>query len=452
MRLRRRATLRPTLRFLRTHGVTMMKLRPLRRLVLPLLFDILLAVSATAAERAAPTGPLTLRDALAAALLGSPDLAVFSWELRAKEAQVLQAGLRPNPELSSEVEDFGGTGDRFAFEQTQVTVSLAQLIELGGKRAKRLRLAALDRDLATWDYEVARLNVVAGVRKAFTATVAAQQRLRLFGELVGLARRSVDAVATQVKAGATSPVELMRAEAALGRTETQRRQAARDLANARTALAVHWGSSTPGFAEAAGDLAPVGAPPRVEDFLDAIRGNPDVARWVTEIEQRAAALAVEKARAIPSLTVSLGGRQFADNGDKALVAGFSLPLPLFDRNQGNILAADRRLAQAAAARDRATVSAERALASAYEDLRAAYAQVATLRDEVLPKAEGAFAGARDAYQRGLLPFLDVLDAQRTLFESRDQYVQTLAAYHVAAADIERLSGMPLAGAKQEDEK
>lgn len=429
----------------------MMKSRPRCRLALLLLFDILLVVPpAAAADLPSQTGPLTLRDALAAALLSSPDLAVFSWELRAKEAQVLQAGLLPNPQLSTEVEDFGGTGNRLAFEQTQITVSLAQLIELGGKRAKRLRLAALDRDLATWDYEVTRLNVVAGVSKAFTATLAAQQRLQLFGELVGLARRSVDAVATQVKVGATAPVELMRAEAALGRTETQLRQAERDLANARTALAVTWGSSTPGFTEAVGDLTPVATPPPVGNLLNAIQSNPDVARWVTEIEQRTAALAVEKARAIPSLTVGLGGRQFTDNGDKAFVAGFSLPLPLFDRNQGNILAADRRLAQASAARDRATVTIQRALAAAYEDLRSAHAQVVILRDQVLPKADGAFGGARDAYQRGLLRFLDVLDAQRTLFETRDQYVQTLAAYHIAAADIERLSGMPLTGADLEE--
>lgn len=433
-------------------GVTMMKSRAPCRLVLLLWFGGLLAIPAAAADLSLPTGPLALRDALAAALLGSPDLAVFSWELRAKEAQVLQAGLLPNPALSTEVEDFGGSGDRLAFEQTQITVSLAQLIELGGKRAKRLRLAAFDRDLAAWDYEVARLNVVASVSKAFTATLAAQRRRQLFGELVSLAERSVDAVATQVKAGATSPVEIMRAEAALGRTETQLRQAERDLANARTALAVTWGSPTPGFSEAVGDLTAVASPPPIGTLFDAIQSNPDVARWVTEIEQRTAAVAVEKARAIPSLTVGLGGRQFAENGDKALVAGFSLPLPLFDRNQGNILAADRRLAQAAASRDRATVAVQRALAAAYEDLSAGYAQVVTLRDEVLPKAEGAFAGARDAYQRGLLRFLDMLDAQRTLFETKDQYVQTLAAYHIAAADIERLSGMPLTGADLEEAK
>jgi cobalt-zinc-cadmium efflux system outer membrane protein len=246
-----------------------------------------------------------------------------------------------------------------------------------------------------------------------------------------------------VKAGATSPVELLRAEAAVGHTETQLRQAQRDLATARTALSATWGNPAALFTEAVGDLTPIHEPPPLVTLLDSIQHNPDLARWTAEIEQRDAALALEKARAIPDLTVGLGGRHFADNGDVALVGGFSVPLPVFDRNQGSILAADRRRGQAAAARNRAVVTVSQAISAAHDDLCAAYSQATILREQVLPKAEGAFTGARDAYQRGLMRFLDVLDAQRTLFETRDQYVQTVAVYHSAAADVERLSGQSI---------
>ena len=82
-----------------------------------------------------PTGVIDLRDALAAALLGNPDLAAFSWEVRAREARTLQAGRFPNPELATEFEDFGGSGDRSGWQSAQSTLSLSQLIELGGKRA-----------------------------------------------------------------------------------------------------------------------------------------------------------------------------------------------------------------------------------------------------------------------------------------------------------------------------
>lgn len=390
-----------------------------------------------------PTGSVRLSDAVAAALLNSPELSVFSWQIRVQEARAVQAGLLPNPELAAEIEDVGGTGDREAFEKTQITISIAQLIELGGQRAKRLRLASLTRDLASWDYEVARANVLAAVAKAFTATLAAQNRLKLFDELVAVAQRSIDAVAAQVKAGATSPIELARAEAALGRTQAQRWRAERDLAVSRLALAVTWGGSSVTFSEVLGNLGSPASPPELAVLLARIEDNPDLARWSSELEQRRAVLNLEQARAVPSLTVAVGGRQFTDNGDTALVAGLSIPLPIFDRNQGNIMAAQRQAAQAAAQRDFAAVTVRQALGTAYEDLRAAYGQAATLRDTVLPKAEAAFAGARDAYQRGLLRFLDVLDAQRTLFEVRDDYLRTLASYFSALVDLERLSGAPI---------
>lgn len=387
-----------------------------------------------------------MRDALAAALVRNPALGVFSWQVRVEEARILQAGLRPNPELATQLEDFAGSGDRTGFGGTQTTISIAQLIELGGKRAKRLRLASLDRDLAAWDYEVARLNVLFDVSQAFTAALAAQQRAQLFEELVQLARRSVDSVAAQVRAGATSPIELQRAGAALGRAEVQQQQSQRDLRATRIALAATFGSVDVTFSEVVGDLAGLPAPPPLATLRDRIQQNPDLARWATEIEQRQAALALEKARAIPSVTLNAGARYLAAGDDGALVGGFSIPLPLFDRNQGNILAAERRVSQAAAQRERAAVAVGQTLATAYEDLISTFTQAATLRDQVMPKAEGAFAGARDAYQRGLLRFLDVLDAQRTLFEVKDQYVQTLAAYHRAVADVERLSGSSLSTA------
>src|SRR3990172_957404 len=105
-----------------------------------------------------PVGAIALRDAVALALLHSPDLAAFAWETRAREARVLQAGRLPNPILSVLVEDLGasridrpmGIDASSAAVQPQTTIQLSQLVELGGKRAARRELAALDRDLAAW--------------------------------------------------------------------------------------------------------------------------------------------------------------------------------------------------------------------------------------------------------------------------------------------------------------
>ena len=109
-----------------------------------------------------PAGSISLRDALGLALMQSPELATFAWELRAREARLLQAGRPPNPVITTAVQDLGGsTGFTGAADpiQSQTTIELSQLVELGGKRAARQRLAALDRDLAAWDFETARIEI-----------------------------------------------------------------------------------------------------------------------------------------------------------------------------------------------------------------------------------------------------------------------------------------------------
>ena len=100
-----------------------------------------------------PTGVLTLRQALALALLRNPELASAAWEVRAGEARTLQAGLLPNPEVGVEVENFAGSGEFRGVDAAETTVALSQVIELGGKRLRRARVAALERDLAAWEYE-----------------------------------------------------------------------------------------------------------------------------------------------------------------------------------------------------------------------------------------------------------------------------------------------------------
>lgn len=397
-----------------------------------------------------PRGTLTLRDAVGAALRNSPRLAAFSWEVRARDARTLQAGLLPNPSVSVEAEDVGGSGNRQGFEQAQTTISLAQLIELGGKRAKRRRLAALERDVAGWDYEVQRVDVLTGVAKRFVNVLALQARIDLAGQLLTIAERSVRTVGATVEAGAVSPVEAARAQVTVARTEAMRAQLMRELEAARAELASTWASRRIEFSKVGGNLEHVDSAPPLDALLAGMEANPDLARWTTELEQRRAAVDLEDARRIPDVTVGGGVRHFSDNGDNALVLGFSIPLPAFDRNQGGRLEAQNRLSQAEALREAAEATVRGDLIAAYERMTAAAGRIEALRTRILPEAERAFAGARDAYERGLFRYLEVLDAQRTLFELREEKIEVYANYHLAVADVERLSGMPIESQKSSE--
>jgi outer membrane protein, heavy metal efflux system len=394
----------------------------------------------------APEGVLQLPQAQALALMQNPDLAAFAWEVRAGEARTLQAGLPPNPEVDIEVENVAGSGAFQGVDGAEVTVGLSQVIELAGKRRKRTHIAALERDLAAWDYETARLDVLTQVTQAFVDVLRVQERLAVDADLVRLAEQSYRIVTERVKAGKVSPLEATRARVALASSRIALQRAQRELTAAMERLTATWGGTPATFERVAGDLETLNPIPSAAALAQRIEQNPDIARWATAMAQRQATVALEEANRIPDPTLGAGVRYFnnVDEADAhALLLAVSVPLPVFDRNQGNILEARHQLARTEAERRAAAVRVQTALAETHAALSAAFGEAVTLRDEVLPGAQQAFDAAREGYRLGKFQFLEVLDAQRTLFEARGQYIEALSAYHQAVAALERLIGEPL---------
>lgn len=392
------------------------------------------------AARIEPTGTITPADALALALLHNPGLKVFPYSLRAVGARMLQASRRPNPELQVEVEEFGGSGERGGFDAAETTIQIGQPIELGGKRDRRTRVAAADKELVQWDYESARQDLTREVSQAVTTVLAAQERLALAEKLLDLSQRAQSAVAQRVQAGRDSPVDALRAGVALSESKIERQKAQKMLAAARLGLAIMWGSSAPAFAAVSGpwyEIAPL-AP--VDLSLDAIAGNPDVARWEAEQRSRRAALDLERAKAVPDVTATGGVRRFEQTDDSALVLGLALPIPAFDRNQGGVEEAIANLAGARQKHEAVRVKTVAALSEAVSALTTAHDEVNALKSEVLPAAQQAFEAVQQGYLQGKFDYLYVLDTQRTLFQTQARYIDSIEAYHKARADVEWLTG------------
>jgi cobalt-zinc-cadmium efflux system outer membrane protein len=400
------------------------------------------AHGANAAEVQEPSGELNLRQALELALAGNPDLALFPWELRAGDARIRQAGLRPNPELTVDLEDFlgSGSGPHRRFDSLQTTLSIGQLMELGGKRAARLRLASSEKEVLIWDYEAKRADVAAEVAKSFVEVLSAQDRRTLAEELARLAKEVLNAVAARVAAGKISPVEETKASVAWSISGIELERARRNIDAARKKLSAAWGSSRPIFSRAVGRLDQVTPVPLAEDLVGRISGNPDIARWAAEIEQRRAVLAQNRAERIPDVTINAGIRRFREVEDTAFVAGATIPIPIFNRNQGKILESQYRISKAEREREAAGNKVLAALSDAYQALATGYAEATTLKSTVLPGAQSAFEATSEGFRQGKFGYLEVLDAQRTLFEARGRYVEALGAYHKAVADTERLIG------------
>lgn len=328
--------------------------------------------------------------------------------------------------------------------QPQATIQLSQLIELGGKRSARRTYADAEHALAEWDYEAARIDVFTAVTQAFTDVLAAQETLRLTSDTMATVERVRESVAARVEAGAVSPIEETRANVALAAVRIEAATARRSLDARRASLALLWGNEAPAFTSAAGDLRaePPPLPPK-EELVRRLDGNPELARWATELLQREASLAVERSRAVPDVSISAGYRRFTSIDRNALIVGASIPLPLFDRNRGGIEEARSRLAKVHEQRRAAEGRVAAALAAAYAAMASAYDEATTLRSAVLPGSQEAFDAVTEGYRLGRFGLLDVLEAQRTLIASSSQYLRALSDYRKAIATVERLIGAPL---------
>jgi cobalt-zinc-cadmium efflux system outer membrane protein len=399
-----------------------------------------------------PTDVLVLSQALALALTQNPELSVFSWESRAQEAATLQAGLLPNPTFNANASNFGNRVLQ-GFDGDAVTLELSQLIELGGKRTARIEAAALTKQLADWDYEAKRADVLTQVTQAFIDVLAAQQRLALTQQTHDLANQTTITTTARVQAGKVSPVEETKAKVARASAQIELMRAQRELEAARKRLAAGWGSTTARFESVSGNLENIQVPASLDSLAQRLSKNPDLARWATEITQRQTLISMEKSKAIPDVTVTVGATKYLMPNDYALVVGFSVPLPVFDRNQGRIQEAEHRLSKAEQDMRNTEVRITTALNTAYQALDAAHSEVMTLRQEVLPGAQSAYDAAREGYRLGKFGFLDVLDAQRTLFGAKNQYLMALADYHKSMAEVERLigSGMNETSANRQQE-
>jgi cobalt-zinc-cadmium efflux system outer membrane protein len=357
----------------------------------------------------------------------------------------LQASLLPNPELEGEVENFGGTGEFRGTDVIETTIVLSQLVELGGERSKRMQLTRLDSRLAGWDYETKRLAVLTRVAQRFAELVAAQEKMKLAAENARLAAEAAQTVHKLSSAGKISPTEGLKADVEVATSEIEKRNAARALAAARQKMVAVWGDREARFSQAVGSMSSLDKLPSLESLAALLDQNPGLARWQTEIAQRKAALSLAKAQAVPDVTVGVGFRKFyeTENNDHAFLVTASIPLPIFDRNQGGIAKARFAVTKAHIDHKAAETALRTELSEAYAELATAHDELQSLRGKVLPMATKAFAAIQRSFGEGKSSYLDLLDAQRTLVEARGKQVEALATYHIARATVEAVIGQSI---------
>jgi cobalt-zinc-cadmium efflux system outer membrane protein len=350
----------------------------------------------------------------------------------AARAQIDQAGVRPNPTLAIEAENYAGTGGFSVLEQPEVTVTYEQRIERGGKRAARLGYASRGLDLAQAQAQQVRLELAQQVQRAFIDVQIADQmvwiaerRLETEKELQTEALRRVRGYRDPLFVETQVAARVIDAELALEQARARVR-AARDL------LASFWG----------GEGATLEVP---DGIAKAPAVQPGLAAADAEVREAAIARAsaevvLEQSRARQDYTIGGGVRYMRDTNDVALVAGISIPLGRFDRNQGNIerAQAERRRLEAEAEADR--LARLRRLAALRSEADAAAERADGLMHKVYPQAVKTLEQVREGYNRGGFRFSDVQDAADAIIAVQQQWADAMTVYRDAQSEIDRLTG------------
>lgn len=390
-------------------------------------------VGLLAMAQVASAQTLTLESALQSAFAGNPDLAAAQWEIDIAQGGRQQAGLIPNPVASWDAED-----TRRSTRTT--TVKLSQTLELGGKRGARIEVASRAQDAAAQELEQRRNLLRAEVIDGFYGALRAQERLELAQRSMALAERGLVIANGRVTAGKASPVEATRAQVQVSQIRLERSRAEIGVSDAYRRLAAITGSATIGFERVEAGAVNTPALPSATQLLARLESTAELRLAQLQIQQRDAGLGLEKAQRIPDLDVSIGSQYDASVRERVNLVGVSMPIPLFNRNQGNVLAASRRADQARDLRNATELRLRTETRQALDLWATANSEVRAFNQVILPAAQSAVDSATRGFEMGKFNFLYVLDAQRTLIAARTQYLAALAQATDAWVRIERIYG------------
>ena len=383
------------------------------------------------------TGPiLTLERTLELAEASAPSLEAAQAGVRASGAARSIAGLRPNPTLNSGLEYFGGSGDYRGVRSAEATVSLAVPLELGGKRSARIGVANAQGDQTRVALVIAAADIRLAVTQAYIDATAAERRITTAREQAGFASEAVRAAGVRVRAGSASPIEQQRADVLRINADAMVERMQRLAAVARDNLARRIGQPLTGVLDVAWFDRVQGIGPS-QPFN--AQGTLALSAARAEVTTADAQVRLARTQRIPDVTVSAGARRIEETNDMAAVVGVSIPLPFFNNGSAAVLQAGAQRDQADALRRAAELDAEQAIASASAEVANAATTARTTSGPALAAATETARIARIGYREGKFGQLDLLDAERTLSETRTAAIDALASYHDAKARLERLT-------------
>ena len=359
---------------------------------------------------------LRLQDVLAKVMQTNPKLQGQRYAIAGADARKDQAALRPALELGLDVENVLGTGRVRTFNNAEATLRLGTVLELGGKREKRVALADserqtrqiidAERDLITIEKDAERLDILAEATRRFILVLAEQERLQLARQNLELTERTVNLVKQRVAQGRASLVEGHNAKLAFIQSEIAVQEQQSSLRNTWASLSASWGGKPERQGESVGDIFELPVLAAFSQLTDAVERNADIIRFATERRVNEAKLRLSEAGRTPDVSANLGIRRLQTTKDQAIVFSVAVPLGTSSRSAPFEREAQSRIEsgrfEEATARNNLTATLY-GLHGQVESARNVFAQ---LQEAALPEATQAERLTEEGYHPGRLSLLE----------------------------------------------
>ncbi len=386
------------------------------------------------------TGIITLEQAVKASIQNHPSLAAAQHEVWAQIGAETQAGLLSNPRIFGEIEEFGGSGGFSGTGSMQSRIGISQEIPLAGKISKRVRVAQSFTRLASKEQEKQLVDLCAEVETSFLNVYVLQERLKYAGEIYDLIEDTHNAISKRVSAGESSPLDAGKSEVELASNKLQIDRLRKDLSSAKVRLASTWGQRIPTFNGVKEQFATADLHLDLE-VSEIIVRSPDYQILQQQINQAEATLGLARSEAWPDIEVGGGAQRFNESGDNAFFAELSIPLALFNRNQGSISEAQALRDKTLKKLEAGMLELQATLQETMNGLFSAQQSLQTMEQTILPAANWNYESVKKAYQAGEIDFLELVDAQRTLVESYASRLDFFAELHEQRVELERLTAL-----------
>lgn len=408
-------------------------------------FAALVAAAPCAVLAQVPSAPVaaenvfTLERAIAAAGGSAPASEAARAEVDSMRAARVVAGLRPNPSLQTEVENVAGTGPYGGFNSMEATVGLSIPLELGGKRRARMAVADAQTDRALLAAAIVEADIRQQVTLLYVEAVAAERRLTVAREQWRIADDGMRAARLRVQAGRASPLEEQRADVARLNAQAGVERSERLALAARTNLARRVGQTI----ERTLDGGMLDRLPGKSGYGPAVpasaRGTLSLAAAEADLAIADAGVRLARSQRTPDLSFGPGVRRLEATNDTAAVFSLSMPIPVFNAGRAAVAQAQAERSRTDARRRVTALDVEQAITDAEAEAANAAMTARNANGPALAAAQEAARIARIGYREGKFGQLDLLDAERTLAETRIAAIDALAAYHNAQARLERLT-------------